>query len=225
MKIRMATFGLALAAVAAWSGATTPVAAQDAEQNRAMFTVIVNQVFNGGNLALVDDLVAKDVTGDGAALGRNGFKTLVQDLRTKSPAYRLQIDDMATDGDKVVGRVTENGSAGVTSHLMVLRIADGQVKEYWSLADEPALRRWHDERLAVQVARRGDRFATKSCARTMRRTRSALTVVTFGLLVAACSRYVSGGWDRSSGEGGRAVAIRPKQGRRLRARGPCAAGE
>src|SRR3954468_17784940 len=92
MKTRMATIGLALAAVAAWSGATTTVAAQDADQNRAMFTVIVNQVFNGGDLALVDDLVAKDVTNNGAPLGQNGFKTLVQDLRTKSPAYKLQID-------------------------------------------------------------------------------------------------------------------------------------
>jgi predicted ester cyclase len=140
MKTRMATVGLALAALAAWSGATTTVAAQDAEQNRAMFTVIVNQVFNAGDLGLVDDLVAKDVTGDGAPLGRAGFKTMVQEQRAKSPGYKLQVTDLATDGDKVVGRVTENGSAGVTSRLMVLRIADGQVKEYWGLADSPALR-------------------------------------------------------------------------------------
>lgn len=140
MKTRMATIGLALAAMAAWSGATTTVAAQDAEQNRAMFTVIVNQVFNAGDLGLVDDLVAKDVTRDGAPLGRDGFKTMVQDLRAKSPGYKLQIADLATDGDRVVGRVTETGGAGVTSQLIVLRIADGQVKEYWSLADDPALR-------------------------------------------------------------------------------------
>lgn len=140
MKTRMATIGLALTAMAAWSGATTTAAAQDAEQNRAMFTVIVNQVFNGGDLGLVDDLVAKDVTRDGAPLGRAGFKTMVQDLRAKSPALKMQITDLATDGDKVVGRVTETGGAGVSSRLMVLRIADGQVKEYWSLADDPSLR-------------------------------------------------------------------------------------
>jgi predicted ester cyclase len=141
MKTRMATLGLALAAVAAWSGATTPVAAQDAEQNRAMFSLIVNQVFNGGDLALVDNLVAKDVTADGAPLGRTGFKSLVQDLRTHAPAYKLQIDDVATDGDRVVGRVTEKSGTAMTSRLMVLRISEGQVKEYWSLSDDPALRR------------------------------------------------------------------------------------
>ncbi len=141
MKTRMAAVSLALAAVVAWSGAATTAAAQDPEQNRAMFAVIVNQVFNAGDLALVDNLVAQDVTGDGAPLGRAGFKTLVQNLRAKSPGYRLHVEDVATDGDKVIGRVTESASAGTTSRLLVLRIADGQVKEYWSLADDPALRR------------------------------------------------------------------------------------
>jgi predicted ester cyclase len=140
MKTRMATFGLALAAVAAWSGTTTTVAAQDAEQNRVMFTVIVDQVFNAGDLGLVDGLVAKDVTGDGAPLGRAGFKAMVQEQRAKSPGYKLLITDLATDGDKVVGRVTEHAGAGATSRLMVLRIADGQVKEYWNFADDPGLR-------------------------------------------------------------------------------------
>jgi predicted SnoaL-like aldol condensation-catalyzing enzyme len=128
-------------ALAASGGATTTAAAQDAEQNQAMFTVVVNQVFNGGDLALVDDLVAKDVTSNGSPLGRDGFKAMVQGLRAKNPGYKLAVDEVATQGDKVIGRVTETDAAGTQSRLVVFRINDGQVQEYWNLADEPGLRR------------------------------------------------------------------------------------
>jgi predicted SnoaL-like aldol condensation-catalyzing enzyme len=124
------------------SSVTSSAAAQDNDQNQnqAVFALVVNQVFNGGDLALVDDLVATDVTDNGSPLGRDGFKAMVQSLRAKNPGYKLAIDAVSTQGDRVIGRVTETDSAGTDSRLVVLRIADGQVKEYWNLADEPALR-------------------------------------------------------------------------------------
>jgi predicted ester cyclase len=134
----MAALGIALAAVAGVAGTA---AAQDAEQNRAMFSVVVNQVLNDGNLQLVDDLVASNVTNNGAPLGRAGFKRMVEQLRSASGPAKLQIEDVATDGDKVVGRVTETGGTTSGSRLIVLRIVDGQVGEYWSLEDNAALRK------------------------------------------------------------------------------------
>jgi predicted SnoaL-like aldol condensation-catalyzing enzyme len=135
MRIRIAAVGLAVVALA---GAASSASAQDAEQNKTLFTVVVNQVYNGGDLALVDDLVAKNVSNNGAPLGRDGFKTLVKDERAKDPSRKLKVDDLVADGDRVIGRLTASSGAG---QILVLRIQDGQVTEQWTMADEPATRK------------------------------------------------------------------------------------
>jgi predicted ester cyclase len=135
MRTRIAAVGLALVAL------TGTASAQDAEQNKTLFTVFVNQVYNAGDLALVDDLVAGNVTNNGAPLGRDGFKTLVKDTRAKTPGLQYQVDDMAVDGDKVIGRLAPSGGGSVPGEIMVLRIQDNRITELWTMADEPGLRK------------------------------------------------------------------------------------
>ena len=48
------------------------------KNNKLVFAVVVKQIFNQGNLALVDEFMARDVTNNGAPLGRDGFKGLVK---------------------------------------------------------------------------------------------------------------------------------------------------
>ena len=139
MSIRIAAVGLALGAVVALGSATSKASAQDAEQNKALFTVVVNQVYNAGDLALADDLVAKSVTSNGAALGRDGFKAKVKEQRAGGRKYT--VDELVADGDRVIGRVTQAGGGGQSaSEILVFRIQDGQITEEWSMADAPALR-------------------------------------------------------------------------------------
>ena len=138
MRIRIAAVGLALGAVVALGSTTSKASAQDAEQNKALFTVVVNQVYNAGDLALADDLVAKSVTSNGAALGRDGFKAMVKEQRAGGRPYR--VDELVTDGDWVIGRVTQAGGGQSASEILVFRIQDGQIIEQWSMADAPALR-------------------------------------------------------------------------------------
>jgi SnoaL-like polyketide cyclase len=135
MRTRIAAVGLAVMAL---TGVASSASAQDADQNKTLFTVVVNQVYNGGDLALVDDLVAQNVSNNGAPLGRDGFKTLVKDERAKEPGRTLKVDDLVTDGDRVIGRLSSSTGAG---DILVLRIKDGQVTEQWTMADEPALRK------------------------------------------------------------------------------------
>ena len=135
MRTRIAAVGLAAMALA---GAATSGSAQDVEQNKTLFTIVVNQVYNAGDLALVDDLVAKNVSNNGAPLGRDGFKALVKDQRAKDPGRQLKVDDLVTDGDRVIGRLAASSGGG---EILVLRIKDGQVAEQWTMADEPALRK------------------------------------------------------------------------------------
>lgn len=139
MRTRMAVVGLAAGVMLALSGAVSTAAAQNAEQNKALFAVIVNQVYNAGDLALADDLVAQDITNNGSPLGRDAFKAMVKDER--ATGAQLKVDELVSDGDRVIGRVTQTGASGdPKSQIMVLRIRDGQVTEQWTMADEPAVR-------------------------------------------------------------------------------------
>ena len=134
---------MTLALLCAGSGWSTTVSAQDADaqkNNKLVFAVVMRQIFNQGDLALVDDFVAKDVTNNGAPLGRDGFKTMVKDLRTIAPDLKLTVDDVVTQGDRVIGHVTQKGGGALESRIILLRIDDGVVHEYWSWLAQPGLR-------------------------------------------------------------------------------------
>jgi hypothetical protein len=100
---------MTLALLCAGSGWRTTASAQnaDAQKNRLVFAVVVHQIFNQGNLALVDDVMA--------------------------------VDDVVTQGDRVIGYVTQIGGGASEGRIILLRIEDGVVHEYWSWAAEPGL--------------------------------------------------------------------------------------
>ena len=130
---------MALALLCAGSGWNTTASAQetDAQNNKLVFAVVVNQIFNQGKLALVGDFMAKDVTNNGMPLGRDGFKALVKDLRTTAPDLKLTVDDVATQGDLVLGHVTQTGGSASERRIILLRIDDGLVQEHWSWPAQP----------------------------------------------------------------------------------------
>jgi hypothetical protein len=101
---------MTLALLCAGSGWRTTASAQnaDAQKNRLVFAVVVHQIFNQGNLALVDDVMA--------------------------------VDDVVTQGDRVIGYVTQRGGGASEGRIILLRIEDGVVHEYWSWLAQPGLR-------------------------------------------------------------------------------------
>jgi hypothetical protein len=59
--------GSTIATLGTASGAwTTASAQQDPEQTKALFTLLIDKVFNARDLALADGLVARNVTNDGS---------------------------------------------------------------------------------------------------------------------------------------------------------------
>ena len=131
---------ITLALLCGVSGWSTTASAQDGDaqkNNKLVFAVVVRQIFNQGDLALVDDFVAKDVTNNGAPLGRDGFKTMVKDLRTIAPDLELTVNDVETRGDRIIGHVTQVGGGASENRIILLRIDDGVVHEYWSWGAEP----------------------------------------------------------------------------------------
>ncbi len=125
---------MTLALLCAGSGWSTTASAQDADapNNKLVFAVVVHQIFNQGQLALVDDVVAKNVTNNGTPLGRDGFKTLVRDLRGIAPDFKLTIDDVMARGDRVIGHLTQRAGGVTESRTILLRIDGGLVQEHWS---------------------------------------------------------------------------------------------
>ena len=142
MRKRIAGLGIAIAAMGVASGAwTTASAQQDPEQSKALFTLLIDRVFNAGDLALADGLVARNVTNDGSRMGRDAFKVMLVAGRRQDPDRQLLVDDIVSRDDLVIGRVTSVSGPSSKSRVVILRVRDNQVVEYWSLADEPALGR------------------------------------------------------------------------------------
>ncbi len=123
------------------------------EQNKALMNRIINEVFNRGNISLVDELLAPgfvehEELPPGIPPGREAVKQLSTKFRSAFPDLKVTIDDTIAAGDKVVVRCTWRGthkgefmgvpptgkkvSFGV---IDIVRIAGGKVLEHWGQMD------------------------------------------------------------------------------------------
>jgi steroid delta-isomerase-like uncharacterized protein len=111
------------------------------------------EIFNEGNVGLIDELYASDfvnrTTPPGVAPTRDGFKQFARALRTAFPDLHYTIDDSIEAGDKFISRLTVSGTmrgdfAGMPAtgkratwtEIHIVRTANGQVVEHWGLTDQ-----------------------------------------------------------------------------------------
>jgi predicted ester cyclase len=84
------------------------------EENKANLHRTTEEVFNKGNLAIVDELVTTNsvlhLLGGQKFKGPEGFKQFVTMFRTAFPDIHITIDDMVAEGDKVANRYTWRGT-------------------------------------------------------------------------------------------------------------------
>ena len=124
------------------------------EQNKTFVRRYWEQVWNQGNLAVVDELIASDFDGHplpsdpNFGRGPAGQKQLVGMYRAAFPDVRMAIEDMTAEGDRVAVRWTARGTntgemmgmpatgkpARVTG-MFVNRIAAGKIAEGWGNFD------------------------------------------------------------------------------------------
>ena len=123
------------------------------EQNKTLLSRLIKEVFNRGNVSVVDELLAPDFVEHeelppGIPPGREAVKQLSTIFRSAFPDFKATIDDMIAEGDKVVARQTWSGthkgefmgvpptgkkvSFGV---IDIVRIAGGKVVEHWGQMD------------------------------------------------------------------------------------------
>ena len=121
-------------------------------ENRALAYRYVEEVFNQGNLAVIDELLAPAFVEHnpfpGQGPGIEGEKQAVKMLRTAFPDLRTTIEDIITEDDKVVIRLTARGTQrgefmgspapggeATLTEIHILRIANGKAVEHWGEAN------------------------------------------------------------------------------------------
>ena len=78
--------------------------------NEALARKVLDEIWNGGNLDLIDELYAEDfvchVEPDEDWKGRDGVRDTANLIRETFSDYEERIDDVVVDGDKVALRIT-----------------------------------------------------------------------------------------------------------------------
>jgi steroid delta-isomerase-like uncharacterized protein len=83
------------------------------QQNEAVVRRLFEEGWNRGNLAIVDDCLAKSYTQEGpleTVRGPEGGKAQITKYRNAFPDCHLQIDETISAGDRVVVRFTYSGT-------------------------------------------------------------------------------------------------------------------
>lgn len=126
------------------------------QENKASARRFMEEVINGGNVALVDELTAPDFVDHsippGAPSGNEGFKAWVTSFRAAFPDLHYTIEDEVADGDKVVQRVKARGTmegdfmgmpaahkTAEWEEVHITRFVDGRAAEHWGVVDQLAM--------------------------------------------------------------------------------------
>jgi predicted ester cyclase len=128
--------------------------AMSTEENKTISRRLLEEVWNRGNLAVVDELVASDYVGHdvhtpgGAFYGPDGLKEHFAVLRAAIPDAHIAIEDAVAEGDRTVVRFTLSGTHGGSlmgippngrsvrfSALLLSRFAGDRIVEEWGIAE------------------------------------------------------------------------------------------
>jgi predicted ester cyclase len=126
-----------------------------AEENKALLRRYLEEAWNNGNLAIVDELVDPTYN-QGRHPTRDEEKQSITGIRTTCPDFNTTIEDMIAEGDKVVvrevvrgtqqgemktvmGIIPPTGKQLTMSLIVIFRIANGKLIEAWAQGDELGL--------------------------------------------------------------------------------------
>ena len=120
--------------------------------NKSLHRRFVEEVFNQGNLAAVDELVAPDIIDHnafpGLTPGSEGVKQIASILRAAFPDIHYTLEDEIAEGDKAVVRDTMRGThrgefMGIAptgkqvtvGGMDITRWSNGKIVEHWAQFD------------------------------------------------------------------------------------------
>jgi predicted ester cyclase len=111
------------------------------EANKSIVRRLVDEVFNGGDLGVIDELYAPELAG--------AARRWIGPLRASFPNVHMELVELIGEGDKVVGRFTCSathlgawlGHAPTgrrfeqVDEVSIFRFRDGRIAHVWSLED------------------------------------------------------------------------------------------
>jgi predicted ester cyclase len=115
------------------------------EENKAVIRRYFDEVRNGKNLDVLDDILDVNYTSGGR--NREEWKEFVAWLHSAFPDERLTVDELIAEGDKVVARwtshATDNGGMGLPGTgkqfewrgVNIYRVVDGRIVEQQGITD------------------------------------------------------------------------------------------
>lgn len=122
-----------------------------AEQNKTIARRFIEEVIGKGNWEVVDELVGANYCYQAPGMevsGPDGIKQLLGMLRTAFPDWNESIEELLSEGDKVVFRVTGTGThkgdwMGIpptgnevtVKGIDIIRIEGGKIVEHWANFD------------------------------------------------------------------------------------------
>lgn len=123
-----------------------------ADDLHALVRRFYDEVVNGGNLDLIDELVAEDFVDHeefpGMATDREGVKAFMGMMQEAFDGFRIDAEQLVAEGDIVAARITMRGThsgefMGVPATgkqievpgFDMVRFADGKVAEHWGVTD------------------------------------------------------------------------------------------
>ena len=125
------------------------------EHNKEIFRRLIEEGFNKGNLAALDELFARNFVEhqDGFVPPNvEGVKGAIVSLRTPFPDLKLTIEEIIASGDKTWARIAAHGThqapfmgrpptnkSFTITVIDICRFANGQIVEHWGVADRLSL--------------------------------------------------------------------------------------
>jgi len=121
------------------------------EENKASVRRLIDEAWNKGNLAVIDQILSPEyrlhIQAPGA-MDREGYHQAVSMYRSAFPDFLFTIEDMVAEGDKVVIRATMTGTQEgelmglppsgkmlTMEAIAIRRFEDGKIVEEWVLTD------------------------------------------------------------------------------------------
>ena len=111
------------------------------DANKATVRRLIDDVFNGGRVELIDELYAPELAA--------AAKRWITPFRRSFPDVHMEIVDLIAEGDKVVGRFTCSATHKGTwrgqpatgrrfeniDEVSIFRLREGRIVSVWSLED------------------------------------------------------------------------------------------
>jgi steroid delta-isomerase-like uncharacterized protein len=127
------------------------------DQNKSVVRRFVDEIFVGGRLESVDELVAEDFvphTWPSTGAGRNDLRRAIERVFNGLTDVDFKIEDMIAENDKVAVRLTASarqtgefmglppsGKSYTIDEIHIFRLREGKIVEHWHQFDSLGLLR------------------------------------------------------------------------------------